>query len=137
MRPTVPARSKIPVKIELYKADISYPYEFKADVSYDLTLSGFLRWAAMLGIPIRTTARTGTTPSSSRRTRTRRAAFVTSGTSVISRVKWWDWNWTIGEYGLTTVQNNLGRVLLPTHSAVIGDVYAESQFAGDIEIGLP
>ncbi len=44
MRPTVPARSKIPVKIELYKTDISYPYEFKADVSYDLTLSGFLRW---------------------------------------------------------------------------------------------
>ena len=40
----MPARSKIPVKIELYKADISYPYEFKADVSYDLTLSGFLRW---------------------------------------------------------------------------------------------
>ncbi len=35
VRPTVPAHSKIPVKIELYKADISYPYEFKADVSYD------------------------------------------------------------------------------------------------------
>ncbi len=52
-------------------------------------------------------------------------------------MKWWDWNWTIGEYGLTTVQNNLGRVLLPTHSAVTGDFYAESQFAGDIEIGLP
>jgi len=52
-------------------------------------------------------------------------------------VKWWDWNWTISEYGLSTMQNNLGRVLRPIRSAVTGDFYAESQFAGDIEIGQP
>ena len=35
------------------------------------------------------------------------------------------------------MQNNLGRVLRPIRSAVTGDFYAESQFAGDIEIGQP
>ncbi|MGL5092687.1 MAG: aerolysin family beta-barrel pore-forming toxin [Aeromonas sobria] len=49
----------------------------------------------------------------------------------------WETTPVISQYGLSTMQNNLGRVLRPIRSGVSGDFYAESQFAGDIEIGQP
>ena len=49
--------------------------------------------------------------------------------------KWWDWGWAIKEAGLSSMQYATGGSLRPFHSYVSGDFYADSQFAGTIEIG--
>ncbi|PMJ60300.1 aerolysin family beta-barrel pore-forming toxin, partial [Vibrio splendidus] len=43
-RPMVPANSELPIRVELYRSTISYPYRFNADISYDVEFNGFLRW---------------------------------------------------------------------------------------------
>ncbi|MGY4014401.1 beta-barrel pore-forming toxin aerolysin [Aeromonas molluscorum] len=139
VRPTVPARSKIPVKIELYKADISYPYEFKADVSYDLTLSGFLRWGgnAWHTHPDNRPNWNHTFVIGPYKDKASSIRYQWDKRYIPGEVKWWDWNWTIQQNGLPTMQNNLARVLRPVRAGITGDFSAESQFAGNIEIGAP
>lgn len=139
VRPTVPARSKIPVKIELYKADISYPYEFKADVSYDLTLSGFLRWGgnAWYTHPDNRPNWNHTFVIGPYKDKASSIRYQWDKRYIPGEVKWWDWNWTIQQNGLSTMQNNLARVLRPVRAGITGDFSAESQFAGNIEIGAP
>lgn len=139
VRPTVPAHSKIPVKIELYKADISYPYEFKADVSYDLTLSGFLRWGgnAWYTHPDNRPNWNHTFVIGPYKDKASSIRYQWDKRYIPGEVKWWDWNWTIQQNGLPTMQNNLARVLRPVRAGITGDFSAESQFAGNIEIGAP
>lgn len=138
-RPTVPPHSSVPVRVALYKSNISYPYEFKAEVNYDLTMKGFLRWGgnAWYTHPTNRPTWEHTFAVGPFRDKASSIRYQWDKRYIPGEVKWWDWNWTIGEYGLSTMQSNLGRVLRPTRSAVTGDFYAESQFAGDIEIGQP
>lgn len=139
VRPTVPAHSKIPVKIELYKADISYPYEFKADISYDLTMSGFLRWGgnAWYTHPDNRPNWNHTFVIGPYKDKASSIRYQWDKRYIPGEVKWWDWNWTIQQNGLPTMQNNLARVLRPARAGITGDFSAESQFAGNIEIGAP
>ncbi|MCP4954553.1 MAG: aerolysin family beta-barrel pore-forming toxin, partial [Photobacterium aquimaris] len=44
-RPMVPPHSEMPVKVELYRSTISYPYQFNADIAYDVEFYGFLRYS--------------------------------------------------------------------------------------------
>lgn len=138
-RPTVPPHSSLPVRVALYKSNISYPYEFKAEVNYDLTMKGFLRWGgnAWYTHPENRPTWEHTFAVGPFRDKASSIRYQWDKRYIPGEVKWWDWNWTISEYGLSTMQNNLGRVLRPIRSAVTGDFYAESQFAGDIEIGQP
>ena len=62
-RPMVPANSELPIRVELYRSTISYPYRFNADISYDVEFNGFLRWGGNAWHTIQTTARTKLTPS--------------------------------------------------------------------------
>ncbi|OOE51604.1 hypothetical protein BZG12_12190 [Salinivibrio kushneri] len=50
-------------------------------------------------------------------------------------VKWWDWSWAIEKHGLQSMQWATGKSLRPFYSYVSGDFYAESQYAGTIEVG--
>ncbi len=138
-RPTVPPHSSVPVRVALYKSNISYPYEFKAEVNYDLTMKGFLRWGgnAWYTHPTNRPTWEHTFAVGPFRDKASSIRYQWDKRYIPGEVKWWDWNWTISEYGLSTMQSNLGRVLRPIRSAVTGDFYAESQFAGDIEIGQP
>ena len=138
-RPTVPPHSSVPVRVALYKSNISYPYEFKAEVNYDLTMKGFLRWGgnAWYTHPTNRPTWEHTFAIGPFRDKASSIRYQWDKRYIPGEVKWWDWNWTISEYGLSTMQSNLGRVLRPIRSAVTGDFYAESQFAGDIEIGQP
>lgn len=136
-RPTVPANSEIPIRVELYRSSISYPYRFGANISYDVELNGFLRWS-------------GNAWSSHPENRPNHPHTFTMGRAsehgedlhyqwdhryIPGEVKWWDWSWAIDEYGLDNMQYAAGASLRPFYSYVSGDFYAESQFAGSIEIG--
>lgn len=139
VRPTVPAHSRIPVKIELYKADISYPYEFKADVNYELTLNGFLRWGgnAWHTHPDNRPNWNHSFVMGPFKDKASSIRYQWDKRYIPGEVKWWDWNWTIQQNGLPTMQNALAKVLRPVRAGVTGDFTAESQFAGNIEIGAP
>lgn len=139
VRPTVPAHSRIPVKIELYKANISYPYEFKANVSYDMTLNGFLRWGgnAWYTHPDNRPTWSHTFVMGPFKDKASSIRYQWDKRYIPGEMKWWDWNWAIQQNGLATMQDKLARVLRPVRASVTGDFRAESQFAGNIEIGAP
>lgn len=136
-RATVPANSEIPIRVMLYRSNISYPYRFGANISYDVTFEGFLRWSGNAwhthpddrpNLSHTFTMGRDSEPSADIRYQWdhRDDSFF---------VKWWDWNWAINEFGLNVMQNQTGRSLRPFYSYVSGDFSAESQYAGAIEIG--
>ncbi|WP_354688538.1 aerolysin family beta-barrel pore-forming toxin [Aeromonas sp. 19NY04SH05-1] len=139
VRPVVPARSRVPVKIELYKANISYPYEFKADMSYDLTFNGFLRWGgnAWHTHPEDRPTLSHTFAIGPFKDKASSIRYQWDKRYLPGEMKWWDWNWAIQQNGLATMQDSLARVLRPVRASITGDFRAESQFAGNIEIGTP
>lgn len=139
VRPLVPPHSRVPVKIQLYKASISYPYEFKANINYDITFNGFLRWAgnAWYTHPqdrpnLNYTFKIG--PFKSEETSLR---YQWDKRYLTDNMKWWDWNWAIDNNGLDSMKDILSKVLRPIRANITGNFTAESQYAGDIEIGTP
>ncbi|WP_163390189.1 aerolysin family beta-barrel pore-forming toxin [Enterovibrio norvegicus] len=136
-RPMVPANSEIPIRVELYRSSISYPYRFGADVSYDVEFNGFLRWGGNAWHTHPThrptqkhTFTMGRASESSADIRHQWNIRNIPGAS-----QWWDWNWVIQENGLTKMQNITSQSLRPFKATVSGDFYAESQYAGTIDIG--
>ncbi|MEZ9656071.1 aerolysin family beta-barrel pore-forming toxin [Vibrio splendidus] len=136
-RPMVPANSELPIRVELYRSTISYPYRFNADISYDVEFNGFLRWGGNAwhthpdNRPYK--AHTFTMGRSSNESADIR--YQWDHRYIPGETKWWDWGWAIKEAGLSSMQYATGGSLRPFHSYVSGDFNAESQFAGTIEIG--
>ncbi|OOF25346.1 aerolysin family beta-barrel pore-forming toxin [Salinivibrio sp. IB872] len=136
-RPMVPANSEVPIRVELYRSSISYPYRFGADISYDVTFDGFLRWSGNAWhshpenrptLSHTFTMGRGSEPSAD-------IAYQWHHRYIPGEAKWWDWNWAIEKYGLQSMQNVTAESLRPFYSYVSGDFYAESQYAGGIDLG--
>ena len=136
-RPMVPANSEIPIRVELYRASISYPYRFGANISYDVTFNGFLRWGgnAWFTHPSNRPNHTHTFTMGRASNHSADLRYQWDHRYINGEVKWWDWSWAINEYGLENMQHTTGASLRPFYSYVSGEFYAESQFAGSIEIG--
>ena len=133
----VPAHSSIPIKIALYKSSISYSYQFSADISYDLIFNGFLRWKgnAWHTHPKNRPTRSHTFTVGRWKDKASSISYQWDKRYIQGEVKWWDWSWTIDKYGLSTMTNTLANVLRPVSTPISGEFIAETQFAGDIEIG--
>lgn len=138
-RPMVPPNSSLPVSISLYKSSIAYPYEFKAEVNYDLTMKGFLAAGgnAWHSHPGDRPTMAHTFAIGPFRDKASNIRYQWDKRYIPAEVKWWDWNWAIREHGMDKMISRLSKVLRPIRAGLIGDFYAENQFAGDIEIGLP
>lgn len=136
-RPMVPANSELPVRVELYRSTISYPYRFNADVSYDVNFYGFLRWGgnAWHTHPDNRPYRSHTFTMGRGSDKSADIRYQWDHRYIPGEVKWWDWSWAIKEAGLSSMQYATGASLRPFYSYVSGDFYAESQYAGTIEIG--
>lgn len=136
-RPTVPANSELPIRVELYRSSISYPYRFGADISYDVTYNGFLRWSgnAWNSHPDNRPYLEHTFTMGRASENKADIRYQWDHRYIPGEVKWWDWSWAINENGLGNMQYATGASLRPFYSHVSGDFYAESQFAGTIEIG--
>ena len=52
-RTNIPANTSVNAKVDLFKSSISYPYEFDADITYNVSINGFMRWGgnALLSHP--------------------------------------------------------------------------------------
>ncbi len=138
-RVTVPAQSKIQIKVELYNSSISYPYQFNADIAYDVEFDGFLRYSGNAW---------HTHPTNRPNQKHKFTMGRASDHANDIRYQWdhryieglsdsWDWSWAIQEAGLKNMQLATGGSLRPFHSFVSGEFFAESQYAGSIIIGQP
>ncbi|MFA0524029.1 aerolysin family beta-barrel pore-forming toxin [Vibrio sp. 10N.222.52.C3] len=136
-RPMVPANSELPIRVELYRSSISYPYRFNADISYDVEFNGFLRWGgnAWHSHPDNRPYKAHTFTMGRGSSESADIRYQWDHRYIPGETKWWDWGWAIKEAGLSSMQYATGGSLRPFHSYVSGDFYAESQFAGTIEIG--
>ncbi|EDP59921.1 aerolysin family beta-barrel pore-forming toxin [Vibrio sp. AND4] len=136
-RPMVPAESEMPVKIELYRSSISYPYKFDADISYDVNFNGFLRWSgnAWYDQPKDRPYKSHTFTFGRGSEDSADIRYQWNHRYIPGKVQWWDWSWAIRENGLDNMQNAVGGSLRPFSSYVSGQFHAEAQYAGTIEIG--
>ncbi|NRB22405.1 aerolysin family beta-barrel pore-forming toxin [Shewanella sp.] len=137
--PIVPANSITPIKISIYKSSISYPYEYDVDISYDLNITGFLRWGgnAWHTHPTNRPTKSHTFTIGRWKNHANSINYQWDKRYIPGEIRWWDWSSTIEEYGYSTMKSILSQVIRPIKSSVSGDFYAENQFAGDIEIGYP
>ena len=136
-RPLVPANSELPIRVELYRSTISYPYRFNADISYDVNFNGFLRFSgnAWHSHPENRPYKSHTFTVGRGGEKSADIRYQWEHRYIASEVNWWDWSWAIKEFGLSSMQDATGGSLRPFYSYVSGDFYAESQYAGTIEIG--
>ncbi len=136
-RPMVPANSELPIRVELYRSSIAYPYRFNADISYDVEFNGFLRWSgnAWHTHPDNRPTKPHTFTMGRASDKSADIRYQWDHRYIPGESKWWDWGWAIKEAGLSNMQYATGGSLRPFHSFVSGDFYAESQYAGTIEIG--
>ncbi|HAS26013.1 MAG TPA: aerolysin family beta-barrel pore-forming toxin, partial [Vibrio sp.] len=136
-RPMVPANSELPIRVALYRSSISYPYRFNADISYDVEFNGFLRWGgnAWHSHPDNRPYKAHTFTMGRSSNESADIRYQWDHRYIPGETKWWDWGWAIKEAGLSSMQYATGGSLRPFHSYVSGDFYADSQFAGTIEIG--
>ncbi|UTZ21927.1 aerolysin family beta-barrel pore-forming toxin [Vibrio campbellii] len=138
-RPMVPPHSTIPIKVDLYRSNISYPYQFNANMSYDVLFYGFLRHGGNAWHSHPTNR-----PTMSHKFTIGRASDQSADIPyqwyhryIPGEVKWWDWSWAIQQEGLGNMQWAVGASLRQFYSTVSGNFSAEAQYAGEIEIGQP
>lgn len=136
-RPLVPANSELPIKVELYRSNISYPYKFNADIAYDVEFYGFLRWSgnAWHTHPDNRPYKSHTFTMGRASDTSANIRYQWDHRHIPGFAKWWDWSWAITDSGLSNMQYATGGSLRPFHSYVTGEFFAESQYAGTIEIG--
>ncbi|MCG2839104.1 aerolysin family beta-barrel pore-forming toxin [Photobacterium sp. WH77] len=141
-RPVVPANSALKVLLNVYRADISYPYVFDADVSYELGFDGFMRWGGngLLWHPKDRPDFTSNFAIGRFAGNEKSLEFQWDHRDITGMNKTWDWNWIAQTAGSYDTRYWLGKVLAPKKARVKGQFYAEDQFTGELyfeEIALP
>ena len=134
---TVPANSVLPFRVEFYRSSISYPYRIKANMSYDVNFTGFLRYSgnALSSHPTNRPTISHTFTMGANSEEQANIRYQWDHRYIPGEMKWWDWSWAINEYGLSSMQYAAGASVRPFYSHVPGQFYAKSQYSGMIDIG--
>jgi hypothetical protein len=129
----------VPIRIALYRANISYPYRFGVNISYDVTFEGFLRSSgnAWHSHPDDSPNNRHTFTIGRSGEKSADIRYQWAHRDEPAQAQWWDWNWAIENSGLENMQAVTGYALRPFHSYVSGNFSAESRFAGAINVGQP
>lgn len=133
-RPLVPANSALKVLLNVYRADVSYPYVFDADVSYELGFSGFMRWSGngLLSHPENRPEETATFAIGRFAGEQKSLDFQWDHRDIPGVNQKWDWSWVSQNSGSKATRYWLGKVLSPKKARVKGMFYAEDQYTGEL-----
>ncbi|OXX73672.1 hypothetical protein B9J87_05275, partial [Vibrio sp. V19_P1S1T109] len=123
--------------LELYTADMTFPYRANVDMSYELEFDG----------PIRPFTNPMLSAESHRRHlqhsfligrmdkhREKSLDYLYDHRDIPGINTLWDWNKMSRMYGQETLLNRLGKVEQPKHSMIKGVIIYEESFAGKIEL---
>jgi hypothetical protein len=136
-RTNVPAYTQLNAKVDLFKSSISYPYAFDADITYDLSINGFMRWGgnALLTHPENRPNDTANFVIGRWAGQDKSIEYQWEHRYIPGENKKWDWPWMIQQTSLSTMQYYLSHVLRPKKTTLTGHFYAQSQFAGSVYFG--
>ncbi|MEZ9397396.1 aerolysin family beta-barrel pore-forming toxin [Vibrio splendidus] len=134
---TVPANSVLPFQVEFLRSTISYPYRIKANMSYDVNFTGFLRHSgnALSSHPTNRPTISHTFTMGTNTEEQANIRYQWDHRYIPGEMKWWDWSWAINTNGLSSMQYAAGASLRPFYTHVSGQFSAESQYSGLIDIG--
>lgn len=130
----VPANTAVDASIDVYRASVSYPYEFDADIYYDLAINGFMRWGgnALLSHSEDRPNATASFAIGHWAGEEKSIAHQWKHRNIPGVNKTWDWPWVIQQNGISTVERLLSNVLRPFKTKVSGTFYAEKQYATSV-----
>ena len=132
----VAAHTKQEVLLEVYRASISYPYSFNAEMSYDLKLTNFMQKEnALLWHPTDFQNHTGHWVIGRNTDRHTDLGYQYSHRNIPTPDKVWDWPWVIRKYGEERSLMTMGRVLRKIYAPITGNFYAEASSASDLYFG--
>ncbi|NMM39750.1 aerolysin family beta-barrel pore-forming toxin [Pseudoalteromonas arctica] len=136
-RTNIPANTSLNAKVDLFKSSISYPYEFNADITYDVTISGFMRWGgnALLSHPDDRPTGNANFAIGRWAGQEKSIQYQWVHRYIPGENKKWDWPWMIEQTSLSTMQYELSNILRPKKTTLTGHFFAESQFAGNVYFG--
>ncbi|MEL0608382.1 aerolysin family beta-barrel pore-forming toxin [Vibrio echinoideorum] len=134
---TVPSNSVLPFQVELFRSSISYPYRIKANMSYDVNFTGFLRYSgnALSSHPTNRPTISHTFTMGTNSEEQANIRYQWDHRYIPGEMKWWDWSWAINANGLGSMQYAAGASVRPFYSYVSGQFNAESLYSGMIDIG--
>jgi hypothetical protein len=136
-RTNIPANTSLNAKVDLFKSSISYPYEFDADITYDVSIDGFMRWSGngLLSHPDNRPNENANFVIGRWAGQEKSIPYQWEHRYIPGENKKWDWPWMIEQTNLSTMQYWLSKVLRPKKTTLTGHFYAQSQFAGNIYFG--
>ncbi|MCF1456071.1 MAG: aerolysin family beta-barrel pore-forming toxin [Shewanella sp.] len=134
---TVAPHTKQEVLLDVFRASISYPYSFNAEVSYDLSLTNFMRRENALiwhptDSPNYYTGRWVIGRNTDRHTD---LGYQYSHRNIPTPDKAWDWPWVIRNYGEESTLMTMGRVLRKIYLPITGNFYAEASYGLELYLG--
>ncbi|CAG23788.1 MULTISPECIES: aerolysin family beta-barrel pore-forming toxin [Photobacterium] len=130
----VPPHTQIPVFLKIEKATVDYPYKFNAQVSYDVTLTSFMRWGgnALLSHDenrptksITYTVGRGSTPATN-------LLYQYQHPHTPLGTDFWDWSWLVDKHGKDALKWAVSDALRPIKTKVSGDFHADSSYVADV-----
>ncbi|HHX8642037.1 TPA: aerolysin family beta-barrel pore-forming toxin [Vibrio diabolicus] len=134
-RPVVPANSALKVLLNVYRADVSYPYEFDANLSYELGFEGFMKSGGngLLSHPTDRPNQNSTFAIGRFAGEEKSLEYQWDHRDIPGVNTTWDWNWMAQDAGLYDMRVILGRVLSPKKAKVKGQFFAEDQYVGNLQ----
>ena len=128
--------TKQEVCLKLYHSLISYPYSFNAEVSYDLTLTNFMRREnALMWHPTDFPNYTGHWVIGRESGRDTDLGYQYSNRHIPEISKKWDWSWVVRKHGEEYTKMVVGMILRKIYAPIKGNFYAEASSASDLYFG--
>ncbi|AZN35174.1 aerolysin family beta-barrel pore-forming toxin [Iodobacter ciconiae] len=134
---TVPPFSQQEVFLETFLAEIEYPYSFDANVSFDITYSGFMRYennALLSHSQDRPTIKKKYTIGRSSESLSN-LEYQYSNPGYGDTGDYWDWRWMIDTYGKTNIEDVLASITQPLRTKITGVFSAKSTFGSTLRYG--
>ncbi|WP_045954887.1 aerolysin family beta-barrel pore-forming toxin [Vibrio galatheae] len=133
----VAPNTKQEVFMEVFRSSISYPYSFNAQLSYELALTGFMRWSgnALSYHPEDRPTYTANWVIGRNGGNENNLKYQYEHRNIPATSNEWDWPWLLRQYGENNVKNLLGEVLRPIQTHITGEFFADSSFGSDVRFG--